>query len=54
MIEGMHEWSIESIGILVILGFNTIMGVWQEYRAEDALARLGTPHRMCAFAVTEA
>jgi Ca2+-transporting ATPase len=32
--------AIESIAILVILAFNTIMGVWQEYRAEDALARL--------------
>ncbi len=40
MIEGMHGWPIESIAILVILAFNTIMGVWQEYRAEDALARL--------------
>jgi Ca2+-transporting ATPase len=40
VIEGMHEWPIESIAILLILGFNTTMGVWQEYRAEDALARL--------------
>ncbi len=39
-IEGMHGWPIESIAILVILAFNSIMGVWQEYRAEDALARL--------------
>lgn len=39
-IEGMHGWPIESIAILVILAFNTLMGVWQEYRAEDALARL--------------
>ena len=39
-IEGMHGWPIESIAILVILAFNTIMGLWQEYRAEDALARL--------------
>lgn len=39
-IEGMHGWPIESIAIVVILAFNTIMGVWQEYRAEDALARL--------------
>jgi nucleotide-binding universal stress UspA family protein len=39
-IEGMSGWPIESIAILVILAFNTIMGVWQEYRAEDALARL--------------
>ena len=33
-------WPVESIAILVILAFNTIMGVWQEYRAEDALAHL--------------
>jgi Ca2+-transporting ATPase len=39
-IEGMHEWPIESMAILVILAFNTIMGVWQEFLAEDALARL--------------
>ena len=30
----------ESIAIIIILAFNTIMGVWQEYRAEDALAHL--------------
>ncbi len=40
VIEGAQGWPIESIAILVILAFNTIMGVWQEYRAEDALARL--------------
>ena len=40
IIEGANGWPIESIAILVILAFNTIMGVWQEYRAEDALARL--------------
>ena len=40
VIEGARGWPIESIAILVILAFNTIMGVWQEYRAEDALARL--------------
>ncbi|MEA3511014.1 MAG: cation-transporting P-type ATPase [Actinomycetota bacterium] len=39
-IEGMDGWPIESIAILVILAFNTTMGLWQEYRAEDALARL--------------
>jgi Ca2+-transporting ATPase len=33
-------WPFESIAILIILAFNTIMGVWQEYRAEDALAHL--------------
>ena len=39
-IEGWQGWPFESIAILVILAFNTVMGVWQEYRAEDALARL--------------
>ena len=38
--EGTHEWPFESIAIATILVFNTVMGVWQEYRAEDALARL--------------
>jgi Ca2+-transporting ATPase len=38
--EGAHGWPIESVAILLILSFNTVMGVWQEYRAEDALARL--------------
>jgi len=38
--EGAQDWPFESIAILLILGFNTIMGVWQEYRAEDALAQL--------------
>ncbi|HUP72700.1 MAG TPA: cation-translocating P-type ATPase [Acidimicrobiales bacterium] len=38
--EGAHGWPFESIAIAVILVFNTGMGVWQEYRAEDALARL--------------
>lgn len=40
VIEGTHGWPIESIAILAILAFNTIMGLWQEFRAEDALARL--------------
>ncbi len=40
IIEGVEGWPIESIAILVILILNTGMGVWQEYRAEDALARL--------------
>ena len=40
VIEGTHGWPIESIAILTILAFNTIMGLWQEFRAEDALARL--------------
>jgi Ca2+-transporting ATPase len=40
VIEGAHGWPFESLAILVILAFNTTMGVWQEYRAEDALARL--------------
>ena len=38
--EGAQEWPFESIAIATILLFNTAMGVWQEYRAEDALARL--------------
>ena len=40
VLEGAHGWPFESTAIMVILAFNTIMGVWQEYRAEDALARL--------------
>jgi Ca2+-transporting ATPase len=40
VLEGAHGWPFESTAILVILAFNTTMGVWQEYRAEDALARL--------------
>ncbi|MEX1280456.1 MAG: cation-translocating P-type ATPase [Acidimicrobiia bacterium] len=40
VIEGAEGWPFESIAILVILAFNTVMGVWQEYRAEDALDRL--------------
>ena len=38
--EGAREWPFESIAIATILIFNTVMGVWQEYRAEDALAKL--------------
>ncbi len=38
--EGAVGWPYESIAIAVILIFNAAMGVWQEYRAEDALARL--------------
>ncbi len=38
--EGGHGWPVESIAIFAILALNTVMGVWQEYRAEDALARL--------------
>ena len=38
--EGAHGWPFESIAIATILVFNTAMGVWQEYRAEDALKRL--------------
>ncbi len=40
VIEGAKGWPIESLAILLILAFNTVMGVWQEYRAEDALSRL--------------
>ena len=38
--EGAHGWPYESLAIATILVFNTVMGVWQEYRAEDALERL--------------
>ncbi len=38
--EGADGWPFESIAIATILLFNTGMGVWQEYRAEDALAKL--------------
>lgn len=38
--ENAVGWPFESIAIVIILAFNTIMGVWQEYRAEDALAHL--------------
>ena len=38
--EGADDWPFESIAILTILVFNTAMGVWQEYRAEDALEKL--------------
>ncbi len=40
VVEGAEGWPFESIAIAVILFLNTGMGVWQEYRAEDALARL--------------
>ncbi len=40
VIEGSHAWPFESLAIATILVFNTAMGVWQEYRAEDALKRL--------------
>jgi Ca2+-transporting ATPase len=38
--EGANEWPFESLAIALILVLNTAMGVWQEYRAENALARL--------------
>lgn len=38
--EGARGWPFESLAIATILVFNTAMGVWQEYRAEDALKRL--------------
>ena len=40
VMEGAEGWPVESLAILVILTINTGMGVWQEYRAENALARL--------------
>ena len=38
--EGAQGWPFESIAIATILVFNTAMGVWQEYRAEDTLEKL--------------
>ena len=38
--EGAQGWPFESIAIAVILVLNTVMGVWQEFRAEEALKRL--------------
>ena len=38
--EGAQDWPFESFAIATILVFNTVMGVWQEYRAEDAIKRL--------------
>jgi len=40
VMEDTNGLPIESIAIFIILAFNTVMGVWQEYRAEDALAHL--------------
>lgn len=40
VLEGAGEWPFEALAIATILVFNTGMGVWQEYRAEDALERL--------------
>ena len=47
VLEDSDGWPFESIAIIVILAFNTVMGVWQEYRAEGALAHLkelAAPH----------
>ena len=38
--EGRHGWPFEALAIAVILVLNTAMGLWQEYRSEDALAKL--------------
>ncbi len=38
--EGRNGWPFEAIAIGTILLFNTAMGVWQEYRSEDALTKL--------------
>ena len=40
LLEGGHGWPFEATAIAVILLFNTVMGVWQEYRAEDAISKL--------------
>jgi Ca2+-transporting ATPase len=38
--EGGHGWPFEALAIGSILLFNTAMGLWQEYRSEDALSKL--------------
>ena len=38
--DGAAGVPIESIAIAAILVLNAVLGVWQEYRAEDALAKL--------------
>ena len=38
--EGLHGWPIEGLVILAVLIFNAVLGVVQENRSEQALARL--------------
>ena len=38
--EGAHGWPVESIAIGTILLLNSLLGMWQESKAESALARL--------------
>ena len=38
--EGGRSWPFEALAIGSILLFNTAMGLWQEYRSEDALSKL--------------
>jgi Ca2+-transporting ATPase len=40
LLEGATAVPFESIAIAAILLLNVVLGTWQEYRAEDALARL--------------
>jgi len=39
-LAGTHGWPLESIAIAVILLLNAGLGLWQEHKAESALARL--------------
>jgi Ca2+-transporting ATPase len=38
--EGAHGWPVDAIAIASILFFNALLGLYQEHRSEDALARL--------------
>ncbi|RMF94835.1 MAG: HAD family hydrolase [Gammaproteobacteria bacterium] len=40
LLDGARGWPFESLAIGLILLLNAAMGMWQEYRAEDSLARL--------------
>ncbi len=40
LLGGANDWPFESLAIGLILMLNAAMGMWQEYRSEDALARL--------------
>jgi Ca2+-transporting ATPase len=40
LVEGASDWPIEAIAIALILIFNATLGLYQEQRSEEALARL--------------